>query len=375
MLGEMWKSLTGYLEKQPYWGRLQPIMLVVFLYAGATLLVYQYLQWQYGLAPPPEIFLRSYLFKQVTVIFVVVVAAIAALRLRRPSDEASPPDARAWFSRHRTWLAQRLLAVAFILVCGLLVLMWVTPSATVANVTLRFHPPERSLLRFDFDPLRLTYLVYELNREQRTWHLEVDLRPFDESLVTDASTIPCGSERRRLLCIAEAYNRESGRDDQPLILITHEGFGSDTTTRSYYWLHDKAVSVISATDWRFQAPSIYDYLAYSIVVHSLLIHLDTQCPGFRPPAGDDRTMQGDTFEPQVDRRLMQASVMASHLSRDLEEMLLNCFGPAYAADAARLLSLDWLRDDRVLENASSIIRQTTSSPTTPVPSAMPTSGT
>jgi hypothetical protein len=62
--------------------------------------------------------------------------------------------------------------------------------------------------------------------------------------------------------------------------------------------------------------------------------------------------------------------MASHLSRDLEEMLLNCFGPAYAADAARLLSLDWLHDDRVLDNAHSIIRQTPS-PATPRPSTTP----
>jgi hypothetical protein len=370
MLGEMWKSLTGYLEKQPYWERLQPITLLVFLYAGAAIVVYQYLQWQYGLAPPPEIFLRSYLFKQVTVIFIVVVAAIAAFRLRRPTDEAPLPGTRAWFVRHKGWLAQRFLVVALILVGGFLLLMWVTPSPAVANVVLRFHPPERSLLRFDFDPLRLTYLVYELNREQRAWHFEVDLAPFDETLVPAADTLPCGSERRRLLCIADAYNRESGRNDRPLILITHEGFGSGSTGRSYYWLHDDAVSVISATDWRFQAPSIYDYLAYSIVVHSLLIHLDTQCADFRPPAEDDRTMQGDIFEPQVDRRLMQASVMASHLSRDLEEMLLNCFGPAYAADAGRLLSLDWLHDDRVLQNADSIVRQSTS-PAAPGPSATP----
>ena len=31
MLGEMWRSLLGYLEKQPYWSRLQPILLFLFL--------------------------------------------------------------------------------------------------------------------------------------------------------------------------------------------------------------------------------------------------------------------------------------------------------------------------------------------------------
>jgi hypothetical protein len=39
----------------------------------------------------------------------------------------------------------------------------------------------------------------------------------------------------------------------------------------------------------------------------------------------------------------------------MEELLFNCFGPAYAADAGRLLSLEWLHDERVQRNLRSVL--------------------
>ena len=102
-------------------------------------------------------------------------------------------------------------------------------------------------------------------------------------------------------------------------------------------------------------PSVYEYLVYSILVQSLLIHLDSQCADFVPGYDLDGTVMGQTLEQQSDRSLMQPSVMAAHLSRELEEPVLNCFGPAYAADAARLLSLDWLHDERVQRNLDGFV--------------------
>jgi hypothetical protein len=245
--------------------------------------------------------------------------------------------------------------------------MAVTPSGAASNVLLMFDPPGGSMRRLGFDVHRLTYLVYELNREQRAWQFEVSFDPFGESLVP-AGSVRCDPDRRRLLCVTQAFNRELKRGDRPLILLTHQAFESPTgRDRSYYWLHGGPASVISATDWIYAEPDIYEYLVYSIIVQSILIHLDTQCPDFRPGPAADGAMRGDMFEPQTGRELMQLSVMAAHLSRDLEESLFNCFGPAYAADASRLLSLEWLHDERVQENVEDVGKRVPP----PTPSASP----
>src|ERR1051325_1781808 len=94
MLGEMWRSLLGYLEKQPYWSRLQPILLFLFLYAGTAVVVRQYVEWQYGLSPSPREYQRNPLFKRVTILFLRAAAALVVLLIDVRHADAPPPDGR-----------------------------------------------------------------------------------------------------------------------------------------------------------------------------------------------------------------------------------------------------------------------------------------
>jgi hypothetical protein len=357
MLGEMWRSLLGYLEKQPYWSRLQPILLLLFLYAGAATVVYQYVRWQYGLAPSPPVFVRSYLFKQVSIVFAALAASLLVLTVRgTPVAEPADLNWRDWLRRRRWSLTWRALGAILILAAGVQLWLLVTPTGAAADVRIKFHPPQRSVTDLGFDPIALTYLVYELNRQQQAWHFEVDLDPFDEDLLPAGDKERCETDTLRLLCIAQAYAGSLGGEPGPFILITHEQFRSQDA-RYYYWLHGDLVSVISAKDWaRYAEPSIYDYLAYSTVIQSILIHLDSACAEFQARSIESRLTRGDVFEFQPGPQLMQVSVLSAHLSRPMEELLFNCFGPAYAADAGRLLSLAWLHDERVQRNLMRIVQ-------------------
>ena len=362
MLGEMWRSLLGYLEKQPYWSRLQPILLLLFLYAGTAVVVRQYVEWQYGLSPSPPEFLRSYLFKQVSIVFLALAAALVVMRIGGATASAVPPPG-GWRQRlaqgGRRWLWR---AAGLILIALVALELWlrVTPAGTVGDVRIKLDPPQRVLDNIGFDPYGFVYLIYELNRQQRAWHFEVDLDPFDASLVPARDAAGCADESLLALCLAQAYAATLGRDSGPLILITHRTFGSATGgDRYYYWLHASAVSVISATDWRrFKEPDIYDYLAYSTIVQSILIHLDAACGDFQERYQEGRVTSGDIFQFQPTPQLMQPAVLAAHLSRPMQQLLFNCFGPAYAADAERLLSLDWLHADRVQQNLRKIVKPT-----------------
>ena len=354
----MWRSLLGYLEKQPYWSRLQPILLFLFLYVGTAVVVYQYVEWQYGLSPSPPEFLRSYLFKQVSIVFLGLAAALVVLRGGgQAADATRPASWRQRLARGGTRWLWRAAGLILIAVVGLQLWLRVTPAGTVGDVRIKFDPPQRALADLGFDPYGFVYLIYELNRQQRAWHFEVDLDPFDPDLLATRDVASCAADPLRALCVAKAYAASLGRGTRPLILITHQTFKS-ADARYYYWLHGGAVSVISATDWqRYHEPSVYDYLAYSTIVQSILIHLDAECRDFEQRYQEDRVTSGDIFQFQPTPQLMQPAVLAAHLSRPMEQLLFNCFGPAYAADAERLLSLDWLHADRVQQNLRKIVKQ------------------
>src|SRR5262245_12614418 len=113
MLGEMWRSLLGYLEKQPYWSRLQPILLFLFLYVGTAVVVRQYVEWQYGLSPSPPEFLRSYLFKQVSIVFLCLAAALLVLHTGgRPTADAPLPTSRRQRATQWLWRVAGLILIA-----------------------------------------------------------------------------------------------------------------------------------------------------------------------------------------------------------------------------------------------------------------------
>ncbi len=352
MIGELWRSLIGYLEQQPYWHRIQPIVLLLLLYAGTAVTAYQYVGWQYGLAPTPADFLRSYVFKQITVACVTFAFVVGLLRLTGRAGRAYQ-EWGGWLAASWATISWRIVLVALIVAAAGYVWIQLTPHR-VASVRIKLEPPEGSLRRLSFDPIAFTYLIYELNRRQRAWHFEVDLRPFSPDLLSSGEVERCRQDGAfQLLCQAVTY-QTAIEQAMPLVLITEQHFAS-SSSRHYYWLHQNAVSVISASDWeRYAEPNIYDYLVYSTIIQGILIHLDISCAAPEIAYQERPTTTGDLFEFQTDPDLMPARLLSAHVGR-LGPRLFNCFGPAYAADAGQLLSLEWLHDDRVRGNLQKVL--------------------
>ncbi|MFO1060656.1 MAG: hypothetical protein U1E53_27245 [Dongiaceae bacterium] len=349
MIGEIWRAVVGYLEKQPYWARLQPVLLFGFVYVGVAVTVHQYVQWQYGLAPSPPVFLRSYLFRQVTIIMLAVGAALLILRPGRALPPPAEAGWRGWLAARRALLLRRGALLLLVLLAAAVLWLRLASTAAVADVRLKLEPPGGVAGRLGFDPVAFAYLAYELNRQQRSWHLEIDLDPFEPDLLSSRDRARCAQDGFARLCLARAYATALPEPPGAFILVTGERFET-AGDRYYYWLHEGGVSVISAGDWQREQPSIYDYLAYAIVLQAILIHLDQRCPAFAERHAEGRVTRGELFEFQPTPQLMPAAILAAHLSRPMEELLFNCFGPAYAADAGRLLSLGWLHAETVQRN-------------------------
>jgi hypothetical protein len=346
MIGEIWKRLFAYLERQPYWAKIEPFLLAGFLYIAALVLTYQYVQWQYHYVPGPFVFLRSYLAKQVTVVFLAAALGIAILVAKpRPAD---PDAARGW--RAILWRSFLLRASCVAAVAVLAGVVWAAtaPSRTADDITIKFHTEGRLSSDLGFDTDALTYLVYELNRQQNAWHYETDGKFFEEGAVTRAARKTCEGHPIVTLCLGLAWADEH-RAGQ-LILISGESLGK-LGAPQYFWSHEGSVSVVSTADWRgFTEPSVYEYLAYSIIQQTIRIHLEGQCRLLSDLLEDEARERGGMFEFMDNRNLMRARLLSAQLGPAMEEKLFNCFGPEYTEDAKRLLSLNWLRSQTVQDN-------------------------
>ncbi len=109
-----------------------------------------------------------------------------------------------------------------------------------------------------------------------------------------------------------------------------------------------AVSVIPTRDRRVKEANVHQYLASSLVLHALMIHLDRAC--------DDTALQTDPGEGLVSDNVfatepreagMIAAVLAGRLGQRDRLSVLNCFGPAYLHHTVDLISLEWLRTEPV----------------------------
>jgi hypothetical protein len=346
MLGEVWKRLFGYLERQPYWSKLEPVLLAGLLYVAALVLTYQYVQWQYHYAPEPFVFLRSYLAKQVTAVYLAVALAVMALLVTPRATDTGAPSGWRIVRRRGFWL--RVSSVSAAAVLAGLVWAATSPSRTADDITIVFHTESRLSSDLGFDTNALTYLIYELNRQQRAWHYEIDTELFDASAVTHAARASCEAHPVVLLCLAGAWAAESGAGQ--LILVSGESLGK-LGAPHYFWSHEAGVSVISTADWRgFSEPSVYEYLAYSIIQQTIRIHLETQCRLLSQRLEREATMRAGIFEFVPNRAMMPPRLLSAQLSSPMEETLFNCFGAQYTVDAKRLLSLDWLRSEPVPNN-------------------------
>lgn len=331
MFSDFFSLLTGYFKGKTYWPRLEPILTLIFLYILTIVLAYQYVQWQYHFSPPAGVFLKSYIVKQVTVVFITIAVLAIVIGTKPGSD----PSKGRWFEI-RNWFrtgAKKIALGALILALMGGIFLRLTPNA-VSEIKVTFLGEPKT-----FNKYALVYIIYEINRSQSNWHLNVNYDTFDPDLLTSGERNRCGVDN---LCFANML-----ANNEPFIGITSAELGQDS-----FWQNLGMVSVISVYDWELYAPpSLYEYLTYSLIVNSTMIHLNRNCHGL--PTGSfqqGRLAYGDLFEFSPRRNEMKAAILAAHLSPRGQELLGNCFGLEYMNQCNQLLSLDWLRSGRVKEN-------------------------
>jgi hypothetical protein len=331
MISKFVETLLNYLKTKSYWPLLEPVFTLLSLYVVSCVIAYQYIEWRYHFTPELGTFLRSYLVKQISVVFLTF--ALLALVL-----------GRSWKAGVRTELGSRLggwfrsgtrkLVVAGIIVVFATGLFLRLAPHRVSHIKIKFLDRPKSFSEYPF-----AYIVYELNRSQTDWHFTLDPDTFNRDSRTSSEIEQCGKDP---LCYAKLI-----AEDQPLIGITESGFDQDS-----FWMNSGSVSVISAGQWKdFEPPSTYEYLSYSLIVQSTIIHLNRNCGGLpRGAFQQSRISYGDLFEFTPRRNEMKAAILAAHLSPAGQELLANCFGLEYMNTCNRLLSLDWLHSGRVHDN-------------------------
>ena len=378
MLSDLWKALLDYLKRTPYWSRLEPVFLLGFLYAGASTVAFQYVQWRYGVTLELPLFLQSYLFRQVSVVFWAVVLAWAVLTVRSGGQGAPAEGETAGAvaakprKRRRTGLAVRISGALLILATGLLFALRLAPHRDIRSIRVMFAPPGALVEDEGSAPIAnlcggpppagqqeaLVYLLFELNRLQRAWHFEIDFTPFTQALPSGPAVERCLADDTPPFCLAEAFQQEErakNAEFPPLVLITPDKLDAGTR-RSWFWQHRGQASVITTRDWQsYCSPSLTEYLAYTLILQGVLIHLDAHCGGIPPrPSEREGILYGNVFEYQPRREAMKAAILSGHLGPEDERLLLNCLGPQYLQTTTRLLRLDWLRTDPVRGNLRNV---------------------
>ena len=329
MFTDLWSEIREYLRQKPYWSRIQPLVSLASIYLAAVVLVYEYIRWQYHVSPRLSLFLGSYLFWRVTVV-AMVLGLVSAILQKRNAEQPS--------MRLASWAAERgpiRVVAATLVVIGGTVLFFRLAPAQASHIKVRFLTEPEQTFKKD----ALVYMLFELNKLQRNWYFTMDFDTLNLDEFTSQQRAACGE---RSLCFAKLCS-----GGEPFIGITTDGLGEDT-----FWQNDRVTSVISTASWsQSTSPGIYEYLAYTVITQSVLIHLNAQCRGL--PQGSftaSRVSHGDLFQFAPRRGVMKAEVMAGRLTPGGESLLLNCFGIEYVTVCSRLITLDWLRDSRVTGN-------------------------
>ena len=347
MLWKLWDILTGYLKDKPWWRVVQPFVLVLLAGGIADAFAYQFVRTQYGFAPDLRVFLTSYLSVRIALVTGAVVALMLLLRLE-PREGSLPAPGRVaeFFQRNRRTILYRssvTLLVAALAALGFLVR---SPSR-VSHITIRFMG-----LPADVTSDALAYIVYELNRPQRQWHFDVDFAPFNELALTSREQERCQADPQPLLCYAEQMTGER----RPVIAITDRPLNG-----AYFATHRGLASVVTTADAPSYAPlTTYEYLAYAIVLQSVLLHLDMN-GGLPPDAfAPGSTSAGGIFQFAPERDTLKSTILAARLSPEEEAIIFNRFGPEYLGVCANLISLEWLYSTRVRTNLSKVFNVTLS---------------
>jgi hypothetical protein len=337
MLFDLWKTITEYFKEKPYWPAIKGLFSLFSMYFTAVVLAYEYLHWQYGLQPSLALFLRSYLFKQISVIALSIF--VIGILFRAVDYRREAPSEGAWTASLRKYgsgLGKRLAVTGLVLCVAFPVFNSLAPRKA-SNIRILFlEDPD-----LEFDREALVYLLYELNQRQRQWYFNVDFDVFNKRALTSSELKACAVEREAL-CFAE-----KAAGGHQLIAITTNPLGGD-----HFWVNHGSTSVITTADWKpYIPPTQYEYLVYSVLTQSVVLHLNTQCSGLPEQAfRESREGLGDLFEFSPRRYAMKPAILAAHLSPAQEAKLMNCFGAEYMKTTSSLLSLDWLRSGEVKWN-------------------------
>ena len=333
MIEKLFDLIREYVKEKPLWARLRPYAVLAAVAAVALILAYQYVQWRYDLTLDVGLFLRSYIALQILLVF----GALAILVLLFQYSPSIPDWLR--FSRAKEFVrangrALTYRAAVVVIVIGLLaVALQRTSPERVTHIHVQFldrHPDVRRDA--------LAYLIYELNRRQKSWHFELHLDDFNSSYLT-----------------AEEQERYRGHEQQTLRLAEHAAEGRpyialtrESIEPSRFWIHREKVSVITTRDRAKYAPlTDYEFVMHALIVQAMVIHLDTH-GGLPPDFYERRTgSRGSVFDYQHDPQVIKSVILTSQLRPEEEALLLNRFGAEYLQTCKTLLSLDWMRSPQV----------------------------
>jgi len=341
VLWKLWDILTGYLKDSPVGRALQPFLIVLVGGIVAEVFAYQFVRTQYGFSPDLRVFLASYLSVRIALVTGAALALLILLRLEpRPEAPAEPGRWLALYRRNRRSIAYRAAVTLIVVGVAAVGFMMRAPSR-VSHITVRFMA-----LPADVNREALAYVIYELNRPQRQWHFDVDYAPFNELALTSKERGRCDADPQPLLCYAE----QMAGSQTPVIAITDRALNG-----AYFASHRGLASVITTADASSYAPlTTYEFLAYTIIVQSVLLHLDMNggLPdgAFAPKSAST----GDVFQFAPERETLKSTILAAKLSPEEESLIFNRFGPEYLGVCSNLISLDWLYSTRVRTNLSKI---------------------
>lgn len=333
MFGKIIDAIVDHFKEKPYWNRLQPVFILIGIYFFALAVAYKFLGWRYQISPRFLDFARSYIFLEISLVLIAVAIILMLFELQdRLSKKQKEENSGKLSQGNLRRVLKRVAIVGIVLMFLVPAFTYVLPSKA-SNVRIIFlEEPE-------FDKYAFLYIMYELNRLQRSWRFKVDLDLFNETELDVMDRKRCSGIRDKAMCYARAASQ-----GKPLIVITSESFEQD-----FFWQNEGEASVISTFKWNefYAPPSIYEYLAYSVIAQTITIHLNEHGESLMRRKN---AYYGDWLEFASRRNTIKAEILAGHLSRDGENLLMNCFGAEYMTTSSKLLRLDWLRSERVIKN-------------------------
>lgn len=337
MFGNIPDIIVGYLKGRRYWPVIEPFVVVALVWLAAQTLAYGWLASLSSFEPTIGMFLASYLSFRITIAAIGLIAIMLIVRVRKRADSA-PATSRlaAYWQAHRRSIVYRSVGIVLVITMVGFGFLVYSPNR-VSHITVRFVS-----LESDLKPEALAYLIYELNRHQEHWQFNVDFKPSSVEELPSELSVDC--QRRPQLCLAEGL--AGGR---PFIAITREPLGG-----AYFAEHRGSVSVISTADRSYEPLSVYEYLAYCLILQSIVIHLDLEGGLPADAFATQELSRGGLFQFIPERQALKSSILAARLSPDEQALLLNTFGADYVATCVSLLTMDWLHSERVSTNLEKV---------------------